>query len=198
MPACFPCHPDTQSRNSSLLRGTEHRAPGAARRQPACAQQPPTPAGPRSLLGNVVPRTRTCPEQPGPSLFTSPAEAEAGGAATRDLRSGFELVQSAVPCPATMTSPCRDGGESMSRPGRASQTLTRVRAARVGCSFLLLTARTVARTNEADMVAAPMPWARSRPPQPLSMDTAGALTPQAPAHGALGPTPPPPLDRLCE
>lgn len=39
------------------------------------------------------------------------------------------------------------------RPGHAPQPLTRVRAARVGCSFLLLTARTVARTNEADILA---------------------------------------------
>lgn len=45
----------------------------------------------------------------------------------------------------------------MSRARPCARKLTRVRAARVACSFLLLTARTVARTNEADILAVPVP-----------------------------------------
>lgn len=114
------------------------------RRPPPHARGGARPVGKRSSPGARLPRSgpaRAClPLQAGERRAGRRGGGRGAGRAPcrRDLLAGAEVNQ------------CHPSD-------RAPRPLTRVRAARVGCSFLLLTARTVARTNEADIVAVPAP-----------------------------------------
>lgn len=135
----------------ALRQATEDLPGSRTRIAPCPARGGARPDGKRS------PQAPAPAEQPLPGLFIFPVGR--GRAVTRRLRSGTGPGPQplCVPCSAAVTSSRGTEVNQCHRPGRAPRPLTRVRAARVGCSFLLLTARTVARTNEADILAVQPP-----------------------------------------